>query len=130
MTTLALAAAIVAALIHVLVFCLESLWFHHPRVYRRFQVNSAEELAATRAFAFNQGFYNLFLALGAFVGVMLVAAGPVTMDTAGRVLLTFVCASMAGAGLVLLATDRRMIRAALIQAVPPASALLALGLAG
>ncbi|GAB1646487.1 DUF1304 domain-containing protein [Krasilnikovia sp. MM14-A1259] len=130
MTALALAAATVAALIHVLFFGLESLWFRHPRVYRRFQINSAEEAAAVRAFAFNQGFYNLFLALGALTGVVLVAGGSADMNTAGHAVLIFACACMVGAGMVLLATSREMIRAVLIQAVPPALALLALGLAG
>ncbi len=130
MITVSLTAAAVAALIHVYVFALESLWFHRPRVYRRFQVDSPEAYAATRAFAFNQGFYNLFLALGTGTGVALVAGWSGATDTAGRALLAFGCASMAGAGLVLLATSRQMARGALVQAGPPALALLALGLAG
>jgi putative membrane protein len=128
MTALALVAAVVAALVHVLIFGLESLWFHHPRVYRRFQVRSAAELAASRAFAFNQGFYNLFLALGAVTGVVLIYGSSATTETAGRVLLTFACASMTCAGLVLLVTNRQMVRAALVQLVPPATALLGLAL--
>ncbi|GAB1691094.1 hypothetical protein KRM28CT15_28970 [Krasilnikovia sp. M28-CT-15] len=60
----------------------------------------------------------------------MLAGGPASMDTAGKTLLTFACASMVGTGLVLLSTTRKILRAALFQAVPPALALFGLGLAG
>lgn len=56
------------------------------------------------------------------VGVIVWAAD---QDTVGRTLVVFGCASMALAGLVLVVSDRRLWRAALGQAVPPAIAVLA-----
>lgn len=44
------------------------------------------------------------------------------------VLFAFATASMLGASLVLVATDRRMVRAALLQGVPPLLALVTLWL--
>jgi putative membrane protein len=72
--------------------------------------------------AFNQGFYNLFLAVGIVGGLALVAAGSVD---AGRAVVLFACACMVGAGLVLLSTNRRFVRSAAIQALPPLVAIVA-----
>src|SRR6185503_12062899 len=108
MHPIALAAAGLAALIHVWIFVLESVRFHRPEVWRRFGMRSEADAAVTRGFAFNQGFYNLFLAGGAIAGIVMVQVGNVV---AGRALLLFVCASMALAGLVLVAYDRRFARA-------------------
>ena len=60
--------AAAAALIHVWFFALESVLFSRPTVFRRFGLRSAEDAAIVRPMAFNQGFYNLFLALGIVVG--------------------------------------------------------------
>ena len=68
-----LAAAIVAALIHVWIFVLESLWFMRPSVFRRFGIASEADAGVVRSFAYNQGFYNLFLAAGVAIGIVLVA---------------------------------------------------------
>ena len=68
-----LAAAVVAALIHVWFFVLESLWFMRPTVYRRFGIDSEADAQVVRSFAYNQGFYNLFLAGGVAIGIVLVA---------------------------------------------------------
>lgn len=119
---IAVVAASLAAAIHVWFFALESLLFERPTVFRRFGLKSAEEAAVVRPMAFNQGFYNLFLAVGVVVGLALGAAG---QDTAGRAIVLFACACMVGAAVVLLATSRRFLRAAAIQAGPPLVALLA-----
>ena len=52
-------AAILAAVVHVLIFCMESLWWTTPKVRARFR-QAPEQADATKLFAFNQGFYNLF----------------------------------------------------------------------
>ena len=117
------AAALVAAALHVLFFVLESVRFTRPEVYRRFLVESQADAELLRPMAFNQGFYNLFLAIGAAGGVVAVHAGHAA---AGRVLVLFACGSMALAGLVLLATDRRFLRSALIQAIPALVAVVAI----
>jgi len=122
MPVLAAAAAIVAGLLHVLFFVLESVLFERPDVAARFGLTDPAAIAAVRPMAFNQGFYNLFLALGVGVGLGLVASGSVD---AGRAIVLFSCACMVGAGIVLFATSRRFARSAAIQAVPPAIAIVA-----
>ena len=62
-----------AALFHVYVFYLESVAWTSPRGRAAFGM-TAEEAQATKLLAFNQGFYNLFLALAIVVGTVLVAA--------------------------------------------------------
>lgn len=123
MHVLAIAAAGIAALIHVYFFILESLWFMRPAVYRRFGLDSHDEAAVVKSWAYNQGFYNLFLAAGVAFGLALVGAGNVE---AGRALTLFACGSMLAAGIVLFLHDRRFLRAAAIQAVPPLIAVLAI----
>ena len=122
MHLVAVLAAVVAALIHAWFFALESLLFDRPTVYGRFGIHTAEDAAVVRPMAFNQGFYNLFLAIGIVAGLGLVAAGQVD---AGRAVVVFACACMVGAGAVLLATNRRFLAASAIQAVPPLVAILA-----
>jgi putative membrane protein len=120
---LALVAAVIAALIHVWFFVLESLWFMRPAVYRRFSIESEADATVVRSFAFNQGFYNLFLAAGVAIGIALVAVG----DAApGEAILLFACGSMIAAGLVLYLHNPRFLRAAAIQAVPPLIAVVAI----
>ena len=51
-------------------------------MFGRFGIRSAEDAAIVRPMAFNQGFYNLFLAIGIVAGLGLVASGQVE---AGRV---------------------------------------------
>jgi len=90
-------------------------------VWRRFGIDSDANAEVARSFAYNQGFYNLFLAAGVAIGVALVAAGDVV---SGRAVTLFACGSMLAAGLVLVLHSRSFLRAALIQAVPPAVAVL------
>lgn len=65
--------AAVSALLHVYIWYLES--FAWTGAARGVFGTSAEEAAATRELAFNQGFYNLFLAIIAGVGIVVAAAG-------------------------------------------------------
>ena len=122
MPTLAVLAAAIAAMVHVWFFALESLLFERPTVFRRFGLRSAEDAAIVRPMAFNQGFYNLFLAAGIGGGLLLVANG---QEPAGRAIVLFACACMVGAGIVLLATNRRFLTAAALQAGPPLVAIAA-----
>jgi putative membrane protein len=113
-------AAILAGVVHVLIFCMESLWWTTPQVRARFR-QSPEQADATRLFAFNQGFYNLFLAIGTFAGLALVLTGhPGT----GLTLATWNCLSMFGAAVVLVASAPRMRRGAFIQGAAPLLFLL------
>lgn len=116
MSAIAQVIVVVAGVFHVAVFVLESVLFRRPSTYRQFLVKDTE-VDAVRPWAFNQGFYNLFLAIGALGGL-------VWGGDKGHAIALFACACMAGAGVVLVATDRRMIRAAASQALPPIAALV------
>ncbi|WP_216906272.1 DUF1304 domain-containing protein [Nocardia noduli] len=113
--------AILAAVLHVYIFTLETLRFGVPQVHRGIFGVADTDLAAVRPWAFNQGFYNLFLAVGTFVGALLVRS----VEAAGWALIVMGCGSMVAAAVVLLATDRRMVKAAASQGTIPALALLA-----
>jgi putative membrane protein len=120
MPILAQVTAFVAALIHVGFFYLESVAFTRPNVWPRFGLRSQDQADTVRPMAFNQGFYNLFLAAGILGGLVLIATAHVP---AGRAVILFACGCMVGAGVVLIVTDRALVRAALLQLVPPALAI-------
>ena len=105
-----------AALLHVYIFVMESVQWTRPTVYRRFGVPDRETAETIRPMAYNQGFYNLFLAIGAAIGIVLFWTGP---ETAGRALAIFCLGAMAAAALVLLSTGMRHLRAAATQGVLP-----------
>jgi putative membrane protein len=121
MNVIAQIAVVLAGLVHVLIFVMESVFFTRAQVYRRF-LTRAEDVATIRQWAFNQGWYNLFLAAGAIGGVITIQAGNAA---AGRSIALFSCACMLGAALVLIGSDRRMLRGALMQGTLPLVALLA-----
>lgn len=121
MTVVAWVFAVVAGVFHLAAFVMESILFDRPFVQRAL-VRDAGRSAGVRLWAFNQGFYNLALAVGVIVGVVAWAAD---QDTVGKTLVAFGCAAMTLAGIVLFASDRRLWRGALGQAVPPAIAIVA-----
>ncbi|MFW2513442.1 DUF1304 domain-containing protein [Demequina sp. SO4-13] len=127
MTAAALILAGLAAAVHVFIFYLESAVWTGPRARAVFGTTEPEA-QATRALAFNQGFYNLFLAIAVATGIVLVAAGQTAV---GATLVFAGAGSMAAAALVLVLSDRAYVSAALKQGALPALAvlLLALGLA-
>lgn len=123
MRVITLIFAALAALMHLFIFWMESLRWERPATRRVFGT-TPEQAATTRQLAFNQGFYNLFLAIIAAAGVALFW-WPVVSAT----LLLVSLGSMLAAALVLGSTDRRKLRAALVQGMFPALGLafLALG---
>jgi len=121
MPLIAQLAALAAALLHIGFFTLESLTFSRPEVWARFRIASQADADVIRPMAFNQGFYNLFLALGVIGGLLLVASGSVET---GRAIVLFACACMVGAGAVLVSSDRRFVSSAAIQAIPPLLAIV------
>ena len=123
---LAVILAVLGGVLHVAIFVMESLVFRRPSVHARFGVHD-EDLDAALPWAFNQGFYNLFLAVGALVGSGLALAGADGSATqaAGLALVLLACGSMACAALVLVASNRRMVRAATTQGVLPLLAVAA-----
>jgi len=112
--------AILAALLHVMIFVLEAVRFDRPEVHARFRTRT-EDVPAVRPWAYNQGFYNLFLAIGALVGAVLALAG---QEQVGLALVLLACGSMLAAALVLVLSDRRMARAAATQGLFPLLAVV------
>src|SRR4029078_456301 len=94
----ALVFAVLAAVIHVYIFVLESLRFDQPSTWEVFGVKGAEEAAALRPWANNQCFYTLFLAVGTAAGIGLTVADN---HESGLALVTFCCGSMVAAAAVL-----------------------------
>jgi len=113
-------AAILAGVVHVLIFCMESLWWTTPTVRARFR-QAPEQADATRLFAFNQGFYNLFLAIGTFAGLALILLGH---PDSGLTLVSWNCLFMVGAAIVLAASAPQLRRGALIPGTAPLLFLL------
>ena len=122
MVVVAVLLALLAAALHGVIFVLEAVLFRRPDVHARFGTSS-RDVDAVAPWAFNQGFYNLFLAIGAAVGALL-ALTPSTRST-GLALVLLACGSMLAAALVLAASDRRMLRAAATQGTVPLLAVLA-----
>ncbi|KQQ92907.1 hypothetical protein ASF62_14010 [Leifsonia sp. Leaf325] len=112
----------IAALIHVYIFVLESVRWTEPSTRKTFGT-TAETAEITKGLAFNQGFYNLFLAIILAVGVVFLAAGSLEIGAA----LAFASAgSMVAAALVLILSDRSKARAAMVQASAPLLGLVLL----
>lgn len=106
--------AFVVASIHIYTFYLESLSWGRPSTNRIFGVSEAEA-RASQLMAFNQGFYNLFLALGILAGIVFRI---IDREIYGFALMDFACMSVLGAGLVLFFSRPKLIRPAMIQALP------------
>lgn len=113
--------AVLAGLVHVYIWFLESIIWTSPRARKVFGIASETEAAATRSLAFNQGFYNLFLAIGAILGVVLVLAGN---TVTGWTLVVFSTASMLGAAVILVGSGRKYVNSAFKQGTLPLIALL------
>ena len=99
---------------------MESVFWGKPRINRVFGVSPAQA-EQNRLFAFNQGYYNLFLAIAALTGVALTFTD---QRVAATTLMIYSSLSMLGAGIVLVLSGKRLIRAALIQGAPPLVGLL------
>jgi putative membrane protein len=118
--------ALIAALLHVYIFTMESVTWTRPATWKRFGVASQADAETTRPLAYNQGFYNLFLALGALIGIGAVLLG---QPLVGWTLIFASCGSMLLAAAVLALTGRKYLRAAATQGTTPALAVV-LGLLG
>ncbi len=112
-----------AALVHVFIFYLESIAWTSQRARATFGTGTVAQAETQKALAFNQGFYNLFLAIAVFVGIGFMIVG----ETAIGATLVFTGAgSMVAASLVLLLSDPSKASAALKQGVIPALGVVAL----
>lgn len=110
-----------AALVHVYIFVLESLRWEDPATRKTFGTTEETGQRSGRS-SYNQGSYNLFLAIGTGVGIVLVSSG---RDPA-LALLLFGLGSMVAAATVLITSDGSKARAAVVQALFPGLALLSL----
>jgi len=114
--------ASLAAILHVAIFFMESVLWSRPTVWKRFGIASQQEAATLQPMAYNQGFYNLFLALGTVVGLLLLIAPPVA--TVGVGIAGVALASMLLASIVLITSNPKLARAALTQGITPLVALV------
>lgn len=114
-------AAVLAALVHGYIFVLETLRWEAPTTRRVFGT-SREQAAQSKQLAANQGVYNLLLGLAALAGVVVLMLG--AADAGLPVVLT-ATGIMLGAAVYLVASDRRLARAALVQGVFPLVAVIA-----
>ena len=122
MLTVALVLAGLAALLHVYIFWLESLAF--DTAGRKAFGVAAADAPVMKPWAFNQGFYNLFLAVGTAVGIAMTPSD----RHAGIALVVLGVGSMLVAAVVLISSDPGKARGALVQGTIPLLTLLALAL--
>jgi len=115
--------AVLAGLVHVYIFVLESLRWTAPATRRTFGT-SEDEALATRSMAYNQGWYNLFLAVGAIGGAILALAADGSAAVAGSSILLFATGSMVAAALVLVTSDSTKLRAGSVQGFFPLVAIV------
>jgi putative membrane protein len=108
--------ATINALIHVYIFTLESLFWGRARTNKTFGM-SAALAESNRVMAFNQGFYNLFLAIGILTGTYLTQ---LKHQYAGQILVDFCILSILGAGFVLFSSGKNYHKPALVQILPSA----------
>lgn len=112
-----------AALLHIYIWVMESLTWTSPRTRATFGLTE-EEALATKELAFNQGFYNLFLAIITIVGILIGGLGWV-----GLALIFAGVGSMLAAALVLLLSSPDKAKAAVTQGIFPLIAIVLLILA-
>ncbi|MDI9915152.1 DUF1304 domain-containing protein [Rhodococcus sp. IEGM 1379] len=115
--------AALAAVVHVYIFVLESILWTAPKTRATFGVKSEEEALTTKPLAFNQGFYNLFLAIVTVIGIVIAATGSASV---GIALVLAGAGSMVAAGLVLILSSPDKARAAVVQMLFPVIAVILL----
>ncbi|MGB9012166.1 MAG: DUF1304 domain-containing protein [Aeromicrobium sp.] len=126
MTAIALVLAGLAAALHVFIWTMESITWRQPGTWRRFGLRTQDEADTTAPLAYNQGYYNLFLAIIAAVGIVLVIAD---QNAAGWALVLASCGSMLAASVVLRSGGAVYTQAALTQGAVPLLAVVAAAIA-
>ena len=120
MTMITKLMVVLAGLLHVAIFAMESIFFMHESIYSRFLITSTDQAQVVSLFAYNQGWYNLFLAIAALSGAIFTNTLP---KNVGASLSIYACLSMLGAAIVLVLSSPELLRAAVIQGIFPLLAL-------
>lgn len=126
MLILGLVLAAAAAAFHVFIFALESLRWTEPETRKIFGVASEADAETTKPLAFNQGFYNLFLALATLLGIALLLSG---LTTIGLTLVFAGTGMMLAAALVLVLSNPKMAKSAAMQGGLPLLAIVVTAIA-
>jgi putative membrane protein len=113
-----------AALLHIYIWVMESLLWTSPRTRATFGTTE-EEAQTTKLLAFNQGFYNLFLAVITITGITIGGTGRYDV---GCALIFAGTGSMVLAAVVLLVSSPDNARAAITQGLFPLIAIVLLGI--
>ena len=113
-----------AALLHVYIWVMESFTWTSARTRATFGITE-EEAQATKELAFNQGFYNLFLAIVTVIGIAIGGTGSYGV---GLALIFAGVGSMLAAAVVLLVSSPEKARAAVTQGICPLVAIVLLGI--
>ncbi|MGM7666219.1 DUF1304 domain-containing protein [Microbacterium sp. A93] len=121
MLIIGLVLAAAAAAFHVFIFALESLRWTEPETRKIFGVASEADAETTKPLAFNQGFYNLFLALTVLLGIALLLSG---LATVGLTLVFAGTGMMAAAALVLVLSNPKQAKSAAMQGGIPLLAII------
>ena len=109
-----------AGAIHVLFYLMESIFWRNPAVHSVFQVTNQADADLMAVYVENQGYYNLFLAIGMFAGLLLLQRHP----TVGKTLIGYISLFMVGAAAVLYFTIPAMITGVFVQGLLPAIVVL------
>lgn len=122
MVTAGLVFAALAALLHVYIWVLESFQWTAPRTRATFGT-TPEEAETTKLLAYNQGFYNLLLAVVSIIGIVAVVLGH---NAVGAALIFAGVGSMLAAAVVLVASSPDKARSAITQGTFPLIAVVLL----
>jgi putative membrane protein len=130
MNLIALIFSVLTIVAHILIFIIESLLWDVPVVIGKVLskvdapagVSPIDQAQILEVIFFNQGFYNLFVALGGIAGIVLYSYG---RKQEGIALVCYICLFALGAGVVLASTTTAY-PAAILQSLPPLIALAGL----
>ena len=106
-----------AALVHVYIFYLESIAWSKPGTWKNFGLKTQSEADTVKPMAYNQGYYNAFLAVGVVLGLVFLATPG--LQQAGFTLAVFSASSMVLAAVVLITSSPKLARAAVLQGAAP-----------
>lgn len=110
------------ALLHIFFFKLESIDFMKPETLKKFRL-TLEQAQPVKLWAFNQGFYNLFLALGLIYSLYLFQSDKMI---AAKAISNVILLIIFGAGIVLVCSSPQSKFAATVQSLPALIALISL----